>query len=89
MEPNRHFNYERSTADQRIKAKYPKPLRVVFSLFMMLVFVFVGLMLLFNWFNVIYDPSWNLLRWIGGPVFILYGIYRAVRFYKTSGNDNA
>lgn len=88
MIPNRHFDYERSSASERTKANLPKPMRLAFAIFMMIFFVFVGLMLLFNWFNVIYDPSWNLLRWIGGPIFILYGIYRAYRFYKsTSGSD--
>lgn len=87
MEPNRHFNYERQSARDRINARFPKSMRIGFAIFMMAVFVFVGLMLLFNWFNVIYDPSWNLLRWIGGPIFILYGFYRGVRFYNATSNN--
>ncbi len=38
-------------------------------------------MLLFNWFNVIHDPDWNWLRWFGGPIFILYGLFRAYRYF--------
>lgn len=88
MEPKRHFNYERPSASDSIKASFPKPLRLTFSIFMMVLFVFVGLMLLFNWFNVIYDPRWNWLRWVGGPIFIIYGIYRGYRFYKsTNGGE--
>lgn len=72
------------------KAELPFPLRVVFGIFMVLVFGFVGLMLLFNWFNVIYDPSWNWLRWVGGPIFILYGFFRGYRLYKSTrpGSDD-
>lgn len=55
---------------------------------MILVFGFVGLMLLFNWFNVIYDPSWNWLRWVGGPIFILYGISRGYRLFKATKPDD-
>lgn len=55
---------------------------------MILVFGFVGLMLLFNWFNVIYDPSWNWLRWVGGPIFILYGISRGYRLFKATKSDD-
>lgn len=64
------------------KMAMPFSLRIGFGIFMILVFGFVGLMLLFNWFNVIYDPTWNWLRWVGGPIFILYGIFRAYRLFK-------
>lgn len=49
--------------------------------------IFVGLMLLFNWFNVIYDPNWNLLRWIGGPLAILCGLVRAYCVIKGNALD--
>lgn len=69
------------------KTAMPFSLRLVFGIFMILVFGFVGLMLLFNWFNVIYDPNWNWLRWVGGPLFILYGIFRAYRLFKAPSYD--
>lgn len=69
------------------KIVLPLSLRIGFGIFMILVFGFVGLMLLYNWFNVIYDPSWNWLRWVGGPIFILYGIFRAYRLYKGTKPD--
>lgn len=71
----------RQSNDQERPA-VPSPLRIFFAIFMIVVFVGVGLMLLFNWFNVIYDPSWNWLRWVGGPIFILYGFFRAYRQFK-------
>lgn len=89
MEPRRHFDFDRPTASSRIGANLPKPLRVFFAVFMALVFVFVGLMLIFNWFNVIYDPAtiWKILRFVGGPIFVLYGLYRGYKFYKGSNAD--
>lgn len=70
------------------KPAMPFSLRLMFGIFMILVFGFVGLMLLFNWFNVIYDPSWNWLRWVGGPIFILYGIFRGYRLFKANKPDD-
>lgn len=81
MEP-RHF----STPP---RATLPTPMRIFFAIFMALVFIGVGLILLFNWFNTIYDPSWNWLRWVGGPIFILYGIFRGIRLYKSTRQQNA
>ncbi|MDE7135358.1 MAG: hypothetical protein K2N91_01890 [Muribaculaceae bacterium] len=72
----------------RDNANMPKGFRLFFGIFMGLVFIGAGLMLLFNWFNVIYDPSWNLLRWIGGPIFILYGFFRGYRLYKGNPMQN-
>lgn len=80
MEP-RHF----STPP---RATLPTPMRIFFAIFMALVFIGAGLMLLFNWFEVIYDPSWNWLRWVGGPIFILYGIFRGIRLYKSTRPQN-
>ena len=72
------------------KPKFVLPLsfRITFGIFMILVFGFVGLMLLLNWFNVIYDPAWNWLRWVGGPIFILYGFPRAYRLYKSTAPED-
>lgn len=60
----------------------PQAMRNVFAIIMIIVYVGVGLMLLFNWFHIIYDPNWNILRWIGGPILILYGIWRAYRQFR-------
>lgn len=70
------------------KPKMPFSLRLFFGLFMGLFFIAAGLMLLFNWFNVIYDPSWNLLRWIGGPILILYGIFRGYRMIADNPGES-
>lgn len=88
MEPKRHFNYERrESAADSVRRSMPKPMRMGFAIFMALIFIFAGLMLLFNWFNVIYDPDWNWLRWVGGPIFILYGLFRGIRLYRSTGSN--
>lgn len=67
----------------------PKGFRLFFGIFMAVLFMAVGLDLLFNWpVQFIYDPSWNLLRWIGGPIFILYGIFRGYRMIKGDPAQN-
>lgn len=70
------------------RATMPAGMRIFFAILMVIIFVGAGLILLFNWFNVIYDPSWNWLRWVGGPIFILYGFFRAYRFWKSSQPDS-
>lgn len=65
----------------------PQTFRNIFAVIMIIVYVGFGIVLLFNIFNIIYDPSWNLLRWIGGPILIVYGLWRAYRQYK--GIDSA
>jgi phosphoglycerol transferase MdoB-like AlkP superfamily enzyme len=63
------------------RVSVPSQMRLVFAIIMIIVYVGAGLMLLFNWFNVIHDPDWNWLRWFGGPIFILYGLFRAYRYF--------
>ena len=74
----------------RSKATLPTPLRVFFAIFMIVVFVGMGLILLCDpkWCHVIYDPSWNWLRWVGGPIFILYGFFRGYRLYVGTRPQN-
>lgn len=76
MMKSRHFNTEER------KNPIPAKMRIIFAVIMIAIYVGAGLTLLFNWFNIIYDPNWNLLRWIGGPLLVLYGIFRAYRQFK-------
>lgn len=62
----------------------PQVMRNIFAVIMIIVYVGIGVLLLWNpdWCKIITDPSWNLLRWIGGPILILYGLFRAWRQIK-------
>lgn len=57
-----------------------KVLRAVFALIMVIVYVGVGVLLLINFFN--WDASIDVMRWIVGICLILYGIYRAYRYFN-------
>lgn len=80
MIPNKQEDSDKSNST--MEKGFSKSLRLFFGILMVAVFGFVGLMLLFNWFDVIYDPRWTWFRWVGGPIFILYGFFRAYRLYR-------
>ena len=82
MDNNRHFKVPEQ------KNQTPHFLRIFFALFMGLFFIFAGLLLLFNWWNVIYDPHWQFFRWVAGPIFVIYCVFNAWRVYSTLANPN-
>ena len=53
----------------------PSTMRVVFGIIMIIVYVGMGVLLLINYFQW-NTPVLTWLRWIGGIMFILYGIWR-------------
>lgn len=55
-----------------------KIFRAIFGIFMIIVYVGMGVLLLINFFNWESGP-WEWLRWTGGCVLIVYGIWRAYR----------
>lgn len=56
----------------------PSTMRVVFGIIMIIVYVGMGVLLLINYFQW-NTPVLTWLRWIGGIMFILYGIWRGIR----------
>lgn len=72
--------------DNNGRSMVPNPMRVVFGVIMIIVYVGMGVLLLINFFQW-YTPVLTWLRWIGGIAFILYGIWRAIRQFK--GVDSA
>ena len=60
-----------------------KILRTIFGIFMIVIFVGMGILMIINFFR--WDESWTWVRWMLGVVFIIYGIFRAYR--QISGKD--
>lgn len=58
-----------------------KIFRTLFGIFMIVIYVGMGVLLLINFFNWETGP-WEWLRWTGGFVLIAYGIWRAYRQFK-------
>ena len=56
----------------------PKIARMIFGIFMIIIYVGMGILLLVNFFDW-ESGSWEWLRWTGGVLLILYGIWRAYR----------
>ena len=66
---------------QEKSTKTPQIMRNVFGIIMILIYVGMGVLLLCNFFNWM-DGAWNWLRWAGGIMFIIYGLWRAYRQFK-------
>ncbi|MDE6543458.1 MAG: hypothetical protein K2J97_01190 [Muribaculaceae bacterium] len=56
----------------------PKIARMIFGIFMIIIYVGMGILLLVNFFGW-ESGNWEWLRWTGGVLLILYGIWRAYR----------
>ena len=59
-------------------------LRMIFGIFMIVIYVGMGVLLLINFFG--WDGDWAWTRYVVGIVLIIYGIWRAYRQIK--GIDN-
>ncbi len=58
----------------------PGLMRNIFGIFMIVVYVGMGVLLFINFFR--FDASMAWLRYVGGVMFILYGIWRGYRQAK-------
>ncbi len=56
----------------------PSTMRVVFGIIMIIIYVGMGILLLINFFGW-HGELLTWLRWGGGILFIIYGIWRAIR----------
>ena len=56
-------------------------LGVVFGIFMVIVYVGMGVLLFINFFN--WGADWAWTRWVVGAVLIVYGVFRGFRTYRT------
>lgn len=64
--------------DENRRPAVPSAMRVVFGIIMIIIYVGMGILLLINFFGWQGEVlTW--LRYIGGVLFIIYGIWRAIR----------
>lgn len=79
MEANNNDN--RPTAG--IKHNLPSTkqiLGVTFGIFMVIIYVGMGVLLMINFFQ--WNNDWGWTRWIVGVVLVIYGFFRGYRVYK-------
>lgn len=58
---------------------HAKPVRMIFGIFMIIVYISMGVLCLTNWFGYPDQSGWTIGRWVVGVVLIIYGIWRAYR----------
>lgn len=57
-------------------------LMLFFSIFMVLFYLFVAVLMAINFFKFSNTPLWTGLRWFFAVMLALYGIYRGYREFK-------
>ncbi len=60
---------------------FTKMMRAVFGIFMIVIYVGMGVLLLVNFFNW-EDGNWSWTRYLVGVVLIVYGLWRGWGQYK-------
>lgn len=89
--PKSHADFEeyrrqmhREDEEKRAQMTTPKKaIGIAFALFMIVIYVGVGILLIMNFFN--WDSSFTWVRLLIGIVLIIYGIFRAYRQYIGTG----
>ncbi len=59
----------------------PQIMRNVFGIFMVLIYVGMGILLFINFFQW-NDARFDWVRYVGGTLFVLYGLWRGYRQVK-------
>lgn len=55
-------------------------MRNIFGIIMILIYIGMGVLFYINFFG--FSQSWEWFRWVGGSLFIIYGIWRGYRQFK-------
>jgi cytochrome c biogenesis protein CcdA len=72
------FNNRHEQSDPE-ENKPASMLRMIYGIFMVIVYVGMGILLLINFFG--WDTDWAWTRYIVGVVLIIYGFWRGYRQY--------
>lgn len=64
----------------------PQTMRVVFGIFMILVYLGVGFLFMIGFFDPLFG-GWPWMKWVCGGILIAYGIWRGYRQF--AGIDKA
>lgn len=71
-----HHNDE----DNRPRPAAPRSLRLIFSIFMILIYIGMGVLMFINFFDM--PAKWDWARYVVGVVLIIYALFRGYREYK-------
>ena len=59
----------------------PHKMRYIFGIIMIIVYIGVGVLFFTGFFEPVYG-QWTWVRWVGGGMFTVYGIWRAYRQFS-------
>ena len=60
-------------------SKAPGILRTVFGIVMIVIYIGMGILLFCGFFDNLFYGSWSWVKWAGGAMLIVYGIWRGYR----------
>lgn len=89
FEENGNSQYNPMQRPERKKSNLPSTkqiLGVTFGIFMVIVYVGMGVLLMINFFN--WQNDWAWTRWPVGVILVIYGIFRGWRTYKMLSTNN-
>lgn len=66
---------------QRTPTGTPAAMRNIFGIIMIIIYVGVGVLFFCGYFDILF-PTWKWVRWVGGALFTVYGLWRAYRQFK-------
>lgn len=66
---------------QQGQSRMPRTMRMIFGIIMIIIYLTMGILVLCGYFPQL-SGSFEWLRWVGGGVLIIYGIWRAFRQFK-------
>ena len=69
-----------ATYDPNNRPDPGKTMRTIFGIFMVLVYVGVGVLFFINFFQL--DAAWQWFRYVAGTILVLYGFWRGYRQFK-------
>lgn len=80
----RKYREQMHGTDEEREDNRPKPaktMRTIFGIFMIIIYIGMGILCVTNWFGYPETTGWTIGRWIVGVVLIIYGIWRGYRQY--------
>lgn len=65
--------------EEDARQTHGRPMRMIFGIFMIIVYIGMGILCITNWFGYPDNTGWTIGRYVVGVVLIIYGIWRAYR----------
>ena len=72
-------NPDHDPLEEEEERRRPNAMRIAFGIFMILVYLGMGVLLMINFFGAPDVAIWTICRWVVGVVLVIYGCWRAYR----------